>query len=217
MKMLDPIVQVALDLISIDDALRIGKQAKKGGVDWIEAGTPLIKSEGISSIERLNQEFPENKIVGDMKIMDAGELEVILAGNAGADVITVLGTSDDKTIEEAVKAAEDLDVEIAVDLIAVENPTARTQELENLGVDYVIAHTGIDQQKEGKDPFRQFKSILSSTEIPIIIAGGLNAKTAEKAAKMGASIIIVGSEITKAKDPLLAATKIVESVRNKND
>ncbi|RLB80867.1 MAG: bifunctional hexulose-6-phosphate synthase/ribonuclease regulator, partial [Deltaproteobacteria bacterium] len=41
------ILQVALDLINAHRAIEIAKEAIRGGADWLEAGTPLIKSEGM--------------------------------------------------------------------------------------------------------------------------------------------------------------------------
>jgi len=54
-----PILQLALDLLNADRALDIAEASIKGGADWIEAGTPLIKSEGMEIIRKLKQTFPE--------------------------------------------------------------------------------------------------------------------------------------------------------------
>jgi 3-hexulose-6-phosphate synthase/6-phospho-3-hexuloisomerase len=45
-----PVLQVALDLMHRKRAMEIAKEAVAGGADWIEAGTPLIKSEGAPGI-----------------------------------------------------------------------------------------------------------------------------------------------------------------------
>jgi len=42
-----PHVQVSLDLTSIDAALHVAEIAVAAGVDWLEAGTPLILAEGL--------------------------------------------------------------------------------------------------------------------------------------------------------------------------
>lgn len=210
---LEPVVQVALDLTDIEDALEIGEQADEGGVDWIEAGTPLIKSEGLSSVERLSQRFPDKKIVADMKIMDTGELETGLAGEVGADVVSVLGASADETVKGAVKAGKEYELDIIADLIAVKEPSVRAQELEKLGVDYIGVHVGIDQQEAGGNPLKQAGEIINSTSTPIAVAGGLNAETVPKAVEAGASIVVVGSAITKAENPTEASKEIVDSIR----
>ncbi|RLF32546.1 MAG: bifunctional hexulose-6-phosphate synthase/ribonuclease regulator, partial [Thermoplasmata archaeon] len=48
-----PILQVALDLLNAHRALNIAKDAVEGGADWLEAGTPLIKSEGMDVVRML--------------------------------------------------------------------------------------------------------------------------------------------------------------------
>lgn len=211
---LKPIVQVALDFTDIEEAAEVGRQASEGGVDWIEAGTPLIKSEGISSVRRLREEFPDKKIFADMKTMDTGELEVELAGKAGADIVSVMAVSADETIEEAVRAASERDLEVTANLLAVREPSIRAREVEELGVDYIEIHVGIDQQRRGKDPLKQLRAVMGNIDIPIAIAGGLDAETAPKAVEAGASIIIVGSAITSASDPGVSARSIVEAVRD---
>lgn len=209
-----PRVQVALDLVKIEDAIDIGKKATKGGVHWIEAGTPLIKSEGVEAIEALKEEFSDKKIIADMKTIDTGDLEVSLAAEAGADIVSIFGASADETIKEAVRASKRHDVKIIADLIALENPSDRVRKLEELGVDFIGTHVGIDQQKTGKNPLEQLSSVVKHTELPIAVAGGLDSSTAPEAIKSGASIIVVGSAITKAKNPTKKADGIVKSVRD---
>ena len=53
-----PVLQVALDLVHGERALPIAADAVKGGADWIEAGTPLIKSEGMDIVRKLKKAFP---------------------------------------------------------------------------------------------------------------------------------------------------------------
>ncbi|MEI6451305.1 MAG: orotidine 5'-phosphate decarboxylase / HUMPS family protein, partial [Actinomycetes bacterium] len=90
-----PLVQVALDFVDLPRALEVAREAVAGGADWIEAGTPLIKAEGLSAVRALKAEFPEHTIVADMKTMDAGRTEVEYAAKAGADVVGVLGAASD--------------------------------------------------------------------------------------------------------------------------
>jgi 3-hexulose-6-phosphate synthase/6-phospho-3-hexuloisomerase len=61
-----PILQIALDLLELPRAVQIGGEAVKGGADWIEAGTPLIKSEGMEAVRVLASRFPDYPIVADM-------------------------------------------------------------------------------------------------------------------------------------------------------
>ncbi|MCS7131681.1 MAG: orotidine 5'-phosphate decarboxylase [Hadesarchaea archaeon] len=207
-----PVVQVALDVVEVEHAVEIARQAVRGGVEWVEVGTPLVKAAGLQAIRRLRQEFPRNTLVADMKTMDAGALEAEMAAGAGADVVCVLGAAADATISEAVAAARKKGAKVLVDLLAVSDPRARAQRAEELGASYVCVHVGIDQQKLGMDPLEQLRAVAGAVEIPIAVAGGITAKTAPALVESGASIIIVGSAITRARNVELAAREIVEAI-----
>ena len=53
-----PIVQLSLDLISLDEALATAAIAVEAGVDWLEAGTPLLLAEGLHAVEALHARSP---------------------------------------------------------------------------------------------------------------------------------------------------------------
>jgi len=206
-------LQVALDLMNLRRALRIARSAVDGGVDWVEAGTPLIKSEGMESIRKLREEFPGNKIYADMKTMDVGNVEVEMAAKAGADIIGILGAADDETIKESVKAARNYDAQILVDLIQVEDIVKRAKEVCEMGVDYIGVHVGVDAQMRGVDPLELVKDVSSVSTVPIAAAGGITSENASTLVKSGAEIIIVGGAIIKSKDISASAKKIKKAIR----
>ncbi len=207
-----PILQVALDLTELKRAIEIAGEAIKGGVDWIEAGTPLIKSEGMNAVRELKRTYRDQKILADMKTIDTGAVEVEMAAKSGANVVIVLGLSDDSTIAEAIRAAKKYGCEIMVDLINVPNPVERAKRLEEIGVDYICVHVGIDQQMLGKDPLDVLKDVVESVNVPIAVAGGLDAEKAAACVALGAEIVIVGSNIVKSKDVTLSAKKIRDAI-----
>ncbi|MHA1131703.1 MAG: 3-hexulose-6-phosphate synthase, partial [Candidatus Helarchaeota archaeon] len=209
-KMTERLLQVALDFMNLERAMQIAREAVKGGVDWLEAGTPLIKSEGMNAVRTLKKEFPEKIIVADMKIMDVGSIEVEMAAKSGANVVIVLGLSDDSTISEAVAAGKKYGAEIMVDMINVENMIERAAQLERLGVDIICVHVGIDQQMRGVKPLEVTKQVAEIITTPkLAIAGGLNSETAPKAIEAGADIIIVGHAITAAQNAA-EATRLIK-------
>ena len=207
-----PILQVALDLLNSDRAITIAKDAVKGGADWLEAGTPLIKSEGMDIVRKLKDTFPDKSLIADMKTMDTGAFETEMASKAGADIVCILAASDDSTIIDAIKSARKYGSKIMVDLIGVNDKPQRAKELESLGVDYFCIHVGIDEQMIGKDPIKILSSLVKTTNIPIAVAGGLNSKTVVDAVKAGAQVIIVGGAITKAKDVTKATKQIKQAI-----
>ncbi|KAA0001257.1 MAG: bifunctional hexulose-6-phosphate synthase/ribonuclease regulator [Thermoplasmata archaeon] len=201
------LLQVALDLINGHRAIQIAKEAIEGGADWIEAGTPLIKAEGMNIIRELKK-F-NKKIVADMKTIDVGAIEAEMAAKAGADVICILGVASDETIKEAVKAARRYGMEVMVDLMGIKDIEKRIKEMEKIGVDYICIHVAIDEQMAGRNPFTLLEKAVKITSLPIAVAGGLNAATAAEAVKRGASIVIVGGAIIKAEDAR-EATKLIK-------
>ena len=171
-------MQIALDFVDLSRALKITKEAVAGGVDWLEAGTPLIKSEGLNAVRSLRKEFPNKKVIADMKVMDTGRIEVEAAARAGADIVSVLGAADNSTISEAVDAAKNVGCEIMVDLIGAKDPVARAKEVEALGANYVCMHLSIDMQMKGLDVLSNLEKVAKAINIPVAAAGGLTSETA---------------------------------------
>lgn len=210
-----PVLQLALDFVDLKRALKSAQAGVAGGVDWLEAGTPLIKSEGLQAVRELRRLFPRTTLVADMKIMDAGRTEVETAAKAGANIVDVLGAASDATIRECIQAGKNYGAEIVVDLIAVQDPVSRGKQIEDFGADYITVHCSIDEQMEGKDPFEVLRRLAEAVCLPVGVAGGINSETAARALEAGASIVIVGGAITKAIDPSEAARNIKKAMQQK--
>jgi 3-hexulose-6-phosphate synthase/6-phospho-3-hexuloisomerase len=202
------VLQVALDLLELKRALQIAQEAIDGGADWIEVGTPLIKSEGMSAIRSMRDRFPDSVIVADMKIADTGTLEVEMAAKAGANIVCVLADADDAVIEEAVRAARLYGIRLMADLINVKDPVSRARKLESLGVDMICAHVGIDQQMTGRNSIELLTTLSDKVHIPLAVAGGIDAESAGDAMRYGADIIIVGGNIVHSADVTGSTKKI---------
>ena len=203
-----PVLQVALDLLELPRALQIAGEAVLGGADWIEAGTPLIKSEGMNAVRALRSRFPDHGIVADMKIADTGALEVEMAAKAGASVVCILADADDTVIAEAVRTASVFGVDLMADLINVPDPVSRAGELETLGIQIINAHVGIDQQMIGKSSLELLEKLRGAVGIRLAVAGGLNAMTVPLTVERGADIVIVGSAITRSAEVRESARRV---------
>lgn len=207
-----PVLQVALDLVHGERALKICEDAIKGGADWIEAGTPLIKSEGVDIVRQLKKAFPRHTIVADMKTVDVGGAEVEIAAKSGADVVVVLGVSSDPTITEAILSARQYGAKVMVDLFNVVDKVERAKQVESMGADYICIHVGVDEQMVGGSPLSDLKGLAKAVGIPIAAAGGINSETAPEVVRAGASIVIVGGAIIKAKDVAAAAKRVKSAI-----
>lgn len=212
-----PVLQVALDFENLSRALGAAKEAVDGGADWVEAGTPLLKSEGLDAVRALKKEFPHQRVVADMKVMDTGAFEVEIAAKAGADLVTVLGAADDDTISDAVRGGEKYGAEVVVDLLNVPDPAARARRVAELGAAAVCLHIGIDMQMQGKTPFATLAAVARASPIPVAVAGGLTSETVAQATRAGAQILIVGGAITKSPDIRAATRAIADAIARKTE
>ena len=193
-------LQIALDTLSLEECIILLEQTK-GSVDIAEVGTPFIIEEGMRPVRELKKSFPEIEILADTKIMDAGELEASSAFKAGADIVTVLGVSNDETILGAIKAAKQHGGKIMIDMIAVKNLVERAKEIDAMGVDYICVHTAFDVQKSGKDPLDELKRINKVIcNAKSAVAGGVKLSTIDEIVEEGAEIIVVGGAICNAEN-----------------
>lgn len=135
-----PIVQISLDLTNIDEALETAALALRAGVDWLEAGTPLILAEGLHGVRKLREAFPGIPIVADLKTMDGGYLEAEMMAKAGATHVVVMARAHAETIKCVVKAGQDFGVKVMGDNMICHDMVEGAKFLEDLGCDYVIHH-----------------------------------------------------------------------------
>lgn len=210
-----PVLQVALDFVDLPRAVKLAEESVSGGVDWLEAGTPLIKSEGLNCIRELRKKFPDKIIVADMKTMDVGRIEVEIAAKSGADIVAILGAASDETIKESIAAASNYGAKILVDMIEVRDYVSRAKQVEKLGADYVGIHIPIDDQMKGIVSFDKVRQISGSVKIPVAVAGGINSENAALAVKSGASIIIVGGAITKSGNVSVQVKRLKKAIFEK--
>ncbi|OHB72186.1 MAG: bifunctional hexulose-6-phosphate synthase/ribonuclease regulator [Planctomycetes bacterium RBG_16_43_13] len=211
-----PILQVALDFLELSRALKCAEEAVRGGATWIEAGTPLIKSEGLDSIRSLRKKFPKHFIIADLKTMDAGRAEMEASAKAGANAATVMGAASESTILECIEAGRNYGLNIIVDLLGVADPVVLAKLCEEWGAHHLSIHIPIDDQMRGSaDPLAELKRIRASVKMPISIAGGINSETAGECVAAGADIVIVGGAITKSANAEDATRTILTAMRSK--
>ncbi|MDT3959177.1 3-hexulose-6-phosphate synthase [Staphylococcus kloosii] len=198
-------LQLAIDLLNKEEATELANKVKDY-VDIVEIGTPIVINEGLPSVQHLDDNIDGVKVLADLKIMDAAGYEVSQAVKYGADVVTILGVAEDASIKGAVEEAHKNNKELLVDMIAVQDLEQRAKELDALGADYIMVHTGYDLQAEGVSPLdslRKVKSVITNSKLAV--AGGIKPDTIEEVAKEEPDLIVVGGGIANADDPVAAA------------
>jgi 3-hexulose-6-phosphate synthase len=220
-KCMQATVQLSLDLIDLEEALAAAELALRAGVDWLEAGTPLIIAEGARAVRELHTRYPDSPIVADLKIMDGGWSEAELMAKAGASMVVVMGQAHAETISTVVKAGRDFGIKIMGDNMAMPDPVEGAKRLEELGCDYVIHHIGYDMRTLRRErglsaptPLDRLREIVAAVSVPVQAVGGLTIEQAISTPKYGAPLVVIGAPIAIDAHSFRTAGNLEEILRN---
>jgi len=191
------IVQLSLDLIDIDEAIETAAIGVEAGVDWLEAGTPLLLAEGLHAVEKLRARFPTHPVVADLKTMDGGYLEAEMMAKAGANYVVVMGRAHEATIRRVVEAGRDFNISVMGDNLGADDRVECARWLERLGVDIIVHHIGFDERGmiRGLSPLDELDDVVQSVSIPVQAVGGLSIDQAIECARRGAPLVVVGAPL----------------------
>lgn len=212
-----PIVQISLDVVDIAEALATAEMALRAGVDWLEAGTPLIIAEGMNGVRALRERFPQTPIVADLKTMDGGYLEAELMAKAGATHVVVMARAHEETIHCVVKAGRDFGIQVMGDNLGCPDMVAGARLLEDLGCDFVIHHIGYDERRgiaarglRMPNPLDQLKEVVEAVSVPVQAVGGLSLEQAVNTPSYGAPLVVLGAPLVIDADAFRTADNNVE-------
>lgn len=213
-----PIVQISLDLTTVAEAIETAEMAIRAGIDWLEAGTPLIIAEGMHGVRALRERFPESPIVADLKTMDGGYLEAEMMARAGATHVVVMARAHEETIRCVVQAGRDFGVGVMGDDLGCADKVAAAKALVELGCGYVIHHIGYDERRgiaargeRAPNPLDQLRDIVSAVDVPVQAVGGLSLEQAIRTPEYGAPLVVLGAPLTIDADAFRSAEGDVES------
>ncbi len=189
--------QVSLDLTTIAEALEMARGARRAGIDWLEAGTPLILGEGLHAVKALRREFPGVPIVADLKTMDGAGLEAEMMLGAGATHVVVMSRAHWASVKEMVKVAHRMGGEVMADVLAAEDKARDARAMRELGVDWIIVHTGFDERRyvKGVSPLDDLDAVLAAVDLPVQAVGGLSIEQALETVRRGARSVVIGAPL----------------------
>jgi 3-hexulose-6-phosphate synthase len=213
-----PNVQISLDLTTIDEALETAELAIRAGVDWLEAGTPLILAEGLNGVRALREKFPKTPIVADLKTMDGGYLEAEMMAKAGATHVVVMAQAHEETIRCVVKAGKDYGVGVMGDNLGYTTMVDGARRLEDLGCGYIVHHIGYDERRgiaaRGErmpSPLDDLRAVVEAVKVPVQAVGGLTIEQAIQCPAYGAPLVVLGAPLTIDADAFKTADGDLES------
>jgi 3-hexulose-6-phosphate synthase/6-phospho-3-hexuloisomerase len=209
-----PEVQISIDVTTIEEALDIAEVAVGAGVDWLEAGTPLILGEGMHAVSALKERFPETPVVADLKIMDGGYLETEMAAKAGADMVVVMDRAPLASVRACVRAGREFGCQVMGDILLGSGPTAHdpvsnARVLEAEGVDMIGLHTSYDSRhEEPMDPMEYVAAMVAAVSVPVQVVGGLSIEQMVECVRLGAPYVVVGAPLVVADERFAAADEL---------
>jgi len=211
-----PYLQVALDLRSVDRALEVVKLLPKRERLILEAGTPLIKAQGVGVVEKIRSVWRDAFIVADLKTMDVGRVEVKEAADATADAVCILAVASDTTVDKAILEAQKQGIYSVLDMMEVSDPIARLERL-TYKPDIVLLHVSADVERAAAEAGKPLETrwgniseIKRRFKVLVAVAGGVTPTTAGEALRSGADIIVVGRYIVRSGDPRRAAEQFLD-------
>jgi 3-hexulose-6-phosphate synthase len=209
-----PVIQIALDYATIDEAIAMARIGVEAGVDWLEIGTPLIVSEGVAPIGKMVRAFPDYPVLADYKTMDSGWKNVERTAVQGGHVMTVCANSPDETVRSAIAESKKSGVWVVADTIGVKDQAARARQCADWGVHMIYLHYGADQRKADatRDSVQWLEEVQHAVSIPIGV-GCFDVEDAARAAARGAELIAIGHPVISAADPAAELRRFVREVK----
>jgi 3-hexulose-6-phosphate synthase/6-phospho-3-hexuloisomerase len=214
---MQPLVQISLDFTNLAEALSTAAIARRAGVDWLEAGTPLILAEGLHGVRALRERFPGVPIVADLKTMDGGYLEAEMMAKAGATHVVVMARAHPETIKMVVQAGRDFGVKVMGDNLGCPDMVDGARQLEDLGCDFIIHHIGYDERRgiaaAGRrmpSPLDQLREVVNAVRVPVQAVGGLTVEQAIRTPEYGAPLVVLGAPLAVDADSFKTAAGDLE-------
>jgi len=198
-----PHLQIALDVTSLDTALKILKKDDLAAeVDLIEAGTVLLASEGKNAVKVLRETYPDKTLVADFKIADAIDTIGGMLLDAGANLITVIAAADLATMARAAKLAEKYGQTIQIELYGRWDMALAAQ-WRQAGIKQIIYHHARDASKAWDDSDLALIKGLIDLGFDVNVTGGLSPESIPFFKGLTITSFIVGRSLYEAPDPVL--------------
>ena len=172
----------------------------------IEAGTPLIKREGIGAVSSLvsywtsrcrGQSFVPY-VVADLKVIDRAETEVAMAVAAGAKGVVCMASAPTSTVRAFLSACKTHGVDSYLDFMGIEHPHKRLRELKT-APDVALLHRGVDEESDKMNrvafPIHQINKLRGTYNVKIGIAGGDTLREVQSAIFNSADIVVLWKQL----------------------
>jgi 3-hexulose-6-phosphate synthase len=208
--------QISVDVTTLPLGLAVAGAGLKGGVDIVEMGTPLLKSEGVSNVvPAFRKQFPKALLLADMKTMDGGATEargVFAGGGNIIDFLALAGVDTARAVcavrDEFRRNGSELPRLVFSDVMVphqgspAQAADAALRMLET-GVDAVGVHLQSDARRA--NPKLIESDVLGQTvraifervarAAPVQVVGGLSNAKAKSLARLGLRAFVISGNL----------------------
>ena len=103
---------------------------------------------------------------------------------------------------------------VMADVMLCPDKPGRAKQAQDLGVDYIIVHTGFDERNmiPGLSPLDDLADILDAVDIPVQAVGGLSIEQAIDTLAMGAEIVVFGAPLVISNEAFEVAQENFEGI-----
>lgn len=208
-----PLLQLALDEMSLEDAYKVLDTGVDEVVDIIECGTILIGSEGRKVVSVMRERYPDKKLVADFKIADSGKVMAGMLLDGKPDLLTVICAANHKTMKAVVDEIKDRNLNTEVQMELYGNWTLdEIDTWKQIGINHVVLHHSVDETAGWSEAEIDLVRKLCKKDVNVTVTGGINYESIELFKGLPIYCIIAGRSIRKAENPKLEAQKIKDRI-----
>lgn len=203
-----PKLQVALDCMSVEEALNTMKDGLADVVDIIEVGTYLIIMEGVRAVSILRAAFPDKLLVADFGSVDPNFGNLILSQNA--QINTLNSMMPDDMMEESISNAKACGQIGQICLYGESWTLDDAKKWKNMGADYIVC---TNYHGEWLPEDIEKVKCLCGLGYKVSVADGVNYDNLALFAGIPLYAVVFGRAIRKAENPRKAAERIQERLK----
>lgn len=204
-----PLLQLALDTLSMEEAFAALQGGVAEAVDVIEAGTLLICAEGVQAVGQLRRRYPHKPLVADFKIADAGRALGKLILQQGPDYLTVSCAADNGTKLAVKQEAEGCGAKVQLELYGHWD-LRDAAEWKGMGITQVIYHHSRDAAAGWTAADLQRVKALCDLGMEVTVTGCIGCDELELFGGLPIFAVICGRAIREAADPCAEVRRMKE-------
>ena len=197
-----PLLQIALDNTSLEDALNSLKGGVDEAIDIIECGTLLLAAEVARVIKIIRTLYPEKTLVADFKIADAGNVLGGLILDGEPDYATVICAAHPGTMKAVKEEAEKRGrgTQVQLELYGHWN-FDDVETWKSMGIKQVILHHSRDAKGGWTPEEIDLLKQLCDAGMEVTATGGISYEDLELFKGLPLFCFICGRSIRNAADP----------------